>query len=72
MTHKNEHKLRMKMSILKTKISTPYMGVYEFLHGKQNASQRQRIRNVWNLRIVDETIISNFSKLEKKLGKSKA
>ncbi len=53
-------KLKGRMMELKLLIPTPFISVYEFRFGKLSPKERNRVSNVWNLRITDEQILANF------------
>jgi len=57
--------LKDRMWRVKKKIRTPYVSVYEHLFGKQSKDSRDKIRQVFNLRVVDEKIIKNFEIIAK-------
>lgn len=65
MFKENTKELRMRMSDILDKIPSPYMGIYQFKFGKLSDKEKNKVRNVYNLRIVDEVIIKNFETIAK-------
>ena len=57
--------LRMRMARIKGKIPIPFISIYEFKHGELSVEDKRKVRNVWNLRLLDEAIIKNFEKIAK-------
>ena len=64
--YENSDDLKTRMIAAKKEIPMPFMSVYEFQFGGLDKKQKSKVRNVWNLRLVDETIVENFEKLAKK------
>lgn len=57
--------LRMRMAKIKGEIPKPYISIYEFKFGKLSEEEKNKVRNVYNLRITDETILKNFETIAK-------
>lgn len=66
--------LKGRIASAKPLIPKPYMAVYEFMHGPQSKEKRDQIRQAYNLRLSEVTILEeitkNFEQLAKKNQKN--
>lgn len=64
-----EDQLRMRVAQAKAQIGRgkDYTTLYIYEFGEQTKKQLDRIRNVWNLRAVDETITANLEAIAGKM-----
>jgi hypothetical protein len=60
MAKHNKHNLIKRIHAVKEQLPPNYTVLYNFHFAEERPS---RLRDVWNLETLDETIISNFEKL---------
>jgi hypothetical protein len=48
---------------------TSYVGLYESEYGELTEKKKEELRNVWNLRVMDETIVNRLQSLYEKFIK---
>lgn len=59
--------LKLRMMRVKSQIPFDYTQIYQYEFGMLSQKEIDRVRNVWNLKTVDEKIISRFEKIAENL-----
>lgn len=68
--NRNEATNALLMRILKVKtgfLIKNYIGVYEYEYGQLSDAEKNKIRQVWNLKTTDEAITIKLEALKEKL-----
>lgn len=63
----DEDSLRLRVLKAKSKIPFDYTPLYQYEFGPQNDDHLNRVRQVWNLRVVDEVITGRLEQIAEKV-----